>query len=184
MTNKILCLDLGSGPIPYCLPNISNAEIVGIDINFKNNHVIKRDLFLKNIPFKDSTFDIVTAMDFLEHVPRLLAFKKKVIYPFINLMNEVYRVLKTNSKFVIQFPYSDNLNDFYLDPTHVNPLSEDTLSLYFCKDDTRSISDPWAKALGYGFNGCFEFTNIVTDTYGTVFNNNILKKVVTLTKIA
>lgn len=184
MNIKIKCLDLGSGPVPYVLPNLTNATVFGIDINHKNEHVIQRDLFLKSIPFTDSTFDIVSAIDFLEHVPRILTYKKKIVYPFVNLMNEVHRVLKVNGKFIIQFPYTNNFYDFYKDPTHVNPLSEDTFLLYFCKDFNRTIVDPWAKVLGYGFNGCFEYTGVINDTYGTVFDTPIIKKIVTLTKIA
>ena len=96
-------LDLGSGEFPR---NPFNAEeLFGVDIvKFKSKNVLQSDLVINPIPFSDSSFDYVTAYDFLEHIPRLLYYKKKRVQPFIELMNEVWRVLKPGGTCCILAP--------------------------------------------------------------------------------
>ena len=49
---------------------------------------------LTGMPFPDQFFDFVTAHDFLEHIPRLIYSPARRL-PFVELMNEIWRVLKT-----------------------------------------------------------------------------------------
>ena len=58
------------------------------------------NLALEPIPFEDNYFDCVSAFDFIEHIPRQLLSvdTKKTRLPFIELMNEIWRVLKPNGK--------------------------------------------------------------------------------------
>jgi SAM-dependent methyltransferase len=140
-------LDLGCGQNPR---NPFNAdEVFGVDIvkSYQKN-IFLADLVIEKIPFPDSTFDFVTAYDFIEHIPRLLYYKKKRTQPFIQLMNEVWRVLKPNGIFKAHTPAFPKQESF-VDPTHVNFITEQTVN-YFCGGEYTNLSK------SYGFDGMFE----------------------------
>ena len=141
-------LDLGCGRRPK---NHFNADIVcGIDVRDDvANNIIKADLIIEPIPFPDNYFDFVTAHDFLEHIPRLLYCPNRRL-PFVELMSEIYRVLKPNGFFFSQTPAFPH-GQAFCDPTHVNIITEQTFPLYF--DDNNN----WAVI--YGFVGAFKITN-------------------------
>ena len=90
-------LDLGCGEYPK---NPFNAEnLFGVDIVSSSNINIRRaDLVIEKIPFKDSSFDYFTAYNLLEHIPRLTYYKNKRIQPFIEIMNEIWRMLKNERR--------------------------------------------------------------------------------------
>ena len=137
-------LDIGSGPSPR---NPFNAKLVfGADIreNLSNN-VLYADFSKGLLPFDDNAFDYVTAYDVLEHIQRVSSDGDKTIFPFILLMNEVFRILKPGGVFFSLtpcYPY----NEAFQDPTHVNIMTEDTIETYFC-------GSAWARI--YGYNGSF-----------------------------
>ena len=141
-------LDIGSGLLPK---NPYNAdEVYGIDIqDNKNNdpNNCKVNLFTNKIPFDDNFFDSLSAYDFLEHIPRVrIKDDGETNFPFIDLMNEVYRVLKTNGKFYAVTPFYPKPEAFQ-DPTHINIITKKTHE-YFCG------SDCYGKY--YGFKGNFK----------------------------
>lgn len=138
-------LDLGCGLTPR---NSFHAErTYGIDIRDNSSKDIKcADLTVEPIPFQDNSFDYITAFDFLEHVPRIIYAPHRQ-FPFVELMNEIWRTLKPNGYFLSYtpiYPYSEAFRD----PTHVNILTHETMSLYF--DDRNQF------AKMYGFNGSFK----------------------------
>jgi len=137
-------LDLGCGSNPR---NIFNAQVVyGIDVREDlDRNIVKADLVLDKIPFMDNFFDCVTAHDFLEHIPRLIYSPDRRL-PFIDLMSEIWRVLKPNGKFYSSTPAFPHAAAFW-DPTHVNFITEQTFPLYF-----DSVNN-WAST--YGFKGGF-----------------------------
>ena len=141
-------LDLGCGPKPK---NFFNANIVyGIDVREDLElNIIKADLAIENIPFPDSFFEYVTAHDFIEHIPRILYLPQRKA-PFVDLMSEIWRVLKTGGQFLSFTPAFPQAAAFW-DPTHVNIITEQTFPLYF---DNENI---WAKP--YGFKGSFKILN-------------------------
>lgn len=138
-------LDLGCGPNPK---NTFNAvEVYGVDIRADlDKNIRQADLAIDPIPFESSYFDYVTAHDFLEHVPRI-AYVPHRRNCFVEVMNEIYRVLKEGGLFLSFTPAYPKAEAFR-DPTHVNIIAEDTFSLYF---DTQYR---WATM--YGFTGAFE----------------------------
>lgn len=141
-------LDLGCGNNPK---NPFNAEeLYGIDIaNSKNTKYFKTvDLNINPIPFPDNHFDYVTAFDFIEHIPRIIYVDGKIRNCFVEVMNEIWRVLKPGGTFLACTPYIDHPEAAFSDPTHVNFITKKTVD-YFTKD---------ADSLGrlYGFNGNFK----------------------------
>lgn len=137
-------LDLGCGSFPKNL--FGAAEVYGIDIREDlSKNIIKADLILEKIPFDNEVFDYVTAHDFLEHIPRLIYAPDRK-NPFIDLMNEVWRILKPGDKFLSVTPAYPHAAAFQ-DPTHVNIITEKTFTKYF---DDQYI---WARM--YGFVGSF-----------------------------
>jgi len=142
MTNS---LDLGCGLKPK---NFFNADSVfGIDIRDDLEvGVHKADLVIESIPFSDNSFDFVTAHDFLEHIPRVI-YSPMRRNSFIEVMNEIWRVLKVGGKFLSVTPAYPHAEAFR-DPTHVNIITEETFTLYF--------DNKFCLAKMYGFKGCFE----------------------------
>lgn len=138
-------LDIGSGPNPK--NPFSAVSIRGVDIRENAEHgVVYGDLLHAPLPFEDATFEYVTAHDLLEHIPRVVSGDGETKFPFINLMNEIFRVLKPGGvMFSIQPVFPSKMA--FQDPTHVNIMSEDTLELYFCEA-------AWARI--YGFAGSFD----------------------------
>jgi SAM-dependent methyltransferase len=134
-------LDLGCGETirnPY-----QALQVIGLDIQ-------DADLAIEPIPHPDDYFDFVTAYDFLEHIPRLLYVPQRR-YPFVELMSEVWRVMKVGGKFLSSTPAFPHAPAFQ-DPTHVNIITPLTFAEYF--DDEKT----WAKM--YGFKGKFYINNM------------------------
>lgn len=144
-TRQAVALDIGSGPEPK---NPFNAGTVyGADLREnKSKGVVYADLSSGCLPFENEVFDYITAYDVLEHIQRVSVVGGDTTFPFIHLMNEIFRVLKPEGLFFnIQpcFP----AKEAFQDPTHVNIMTEDTLYQYFC-------SPAWARI--YGYDGSFE----------------------------
>ena len=141
----ISALDVGSGPKPR---NPFGAHSVyGVDIrSFDVNPNVKKCILGKeSIPFEDNLFNAITAYDVLEHIPRVANEKNMVVFPFVMLMNEIWRVMKVGGLFYSETPCFP-MKEAFQDPTHVNIMTEDTLRLYFSES-------AWARI--YGFVGSF-----------------------------
>lgn len=144
-----LSLDLGCGSKPRNPFNAS--ELYGCDAFVAEgfqDHIKQTNLAIDEIPFNSDMFDFCTAFDFIEHVPRVLYVDGKMINPFVQLMNKIFRVLKNGGIFMSVTPAFPSLQVFQ-DPTHNNVITEDTFPIYF------TGSDAQAEVLGYGFNGRF-----------------------------
>lgn len=148
MTTRHLDLGCGSSPRnPY-----GQTESHGVDIapvgHDAGEFFRSANLSLAPIPHPDSSFDSISAFDFLEHVPRVLptADGTATRFPFIELMNEVSRVLKPGGRFYAVTPAFPHPTAFH-DPTHVNIITFGTWE-YFCGGN--------ALARMYGFTGQFE----------------------------
>ena len=143
-------LDLGCGPVPR--NPYGRDEAHGIDIALPEGldpaRFRRANLAVEAIPHADSSFDSVSAFDFLEHVPRVLptADGRGTRFPFVELMGEVHRVLRPGGRFYAVTPGYPRPEAFH-DPTHVNPITTGTAD-YFC--------GPEPGARMYGFRGRFD----------------------------
>jgi len=139
-------LDLGCGPNPQNL--FLATEVLGVDLNNFNNPNIKiADLAIEPIPFEDNLFDFVTGFDFLEHIPRVLYLGKERRQPFIDIMSEVWRVLRPGGETFFATPAFPHPEAFQ-DPQHVNILTTETIQ-YFAGYHLSLTKS-------YGFKGNFE----------------------------
>ena len=151
--DETYALDLGCGEYPK---NPFKAKhLYGIDVrDDTKNKITKADLVIQPIPFIDNFFDYVTAHDFIEHIPRLM-YSPNRRYPFVELMSEIWRVLKVGGKFYSKTPAFPHAAAFW-DPRHVNIITEQTFPFYF--DNERM----WAKEV-YGFKGQFKIESQTWD---------------------
>ena len=149
-------LDIGCGATPRNPYELD--ELFGVDIAPPTgaDHVRKANLALHPIPFPDSHFNAVSAYDFLEHVPRVLpaADYLSTRLPFVELMNEVWRVLLPGGLFYASTPVYPHSATF-VDPTHVNALTSDS-HIYF--------TQPLRLAAMYGFVGDFKARSVHLST--------------------
>lgn len=157
-------LDIGCGPTPK---NPFNAdEVYGVDVREDlDNNIRCADLAIEPIPFEDDYFNYVSAHDFLEHVPRV-AYVPHRRNCFVEVMNEVYRVLKEGGLFLSFTPAYPKAEAFR-DPTHVNIITEETFPVYF------DWQYRWAAM--YGFKGAFQ---IVMQEWRGPHLLTVMKKVI------
>ncbi len=142
-------LDLGCGKRPrnpYRRKRLCGVDIRAVgsseDFEFRAANVT-----LDPIPYGDDEFGSISAFDFVEHVPRILTTPdgRATVFPFIRLMNEVWRVLAPGGRFYALTPAYPHPEAFQ-DPTHVNIITDRTHE-YFCGDN------PLGRM--YGFHGSF-----------------------------
>jgi len=141
-------LDLGCGKFPrnpYARGTLAGVDIRPLQASDTFDYRIA-NLSLQPIPWADDSFGSVSAFDFIEHVPRVLADGDAgTRFPFIEVMNEVWRVLAPGGLFYALTPAYPHAAAF-TDPTHVNIITADTHA-YFCGEA------PLARM--YGFCGRF-----------------------------
>jgi SAM-dependent methyltransferase len=151
LNSTSVSVDLGCGRFPR--NPLGAGRLIGIDIvdatpgpkneEFEYVQVSPGD----PIRLESSSVECVSAFDFLEHVPRFdRNAKGDALNPFIEIMNEVHRILKPGGLFIALTPCFPSPAAFG-DPTHINFISEGTYE-YFAKHN-------FAKTLGYGFIGEF-----------------------------
>ncbi len=143
-------LDLGCGPCPrnpYGCDEVHAVDLKAPD-GMEARLFRQANLSLEPIPHPDSSFDSISAFDFLEHVPRVLgtADGRGTRFPFVELMNQIHRVLKPAGRLYALTPAFPRPEAF-ADPTHVNIITEQTWR-YFCG------AEPMGRM--YGFAGQFE----------------------------
>ena len=142
-----ISLDLGCGTNPR---NPFNAEkLIGLDMMPVAD--LQCDVVWEAIPLEDNAVDYVTAFDFLEHIPRIVYHEKKARFAFVELMNEIWRVLKPGGTFFSHTPCYP-FGAAFQDPTHVNYVTPETFAEYF---DCNKI---WARR--YGFKGQFNIAQM------------------------
>ena len=137
--------DLGCGARPR--NPFEATALFGVDLaKVSLENVVRADLAVEPIPFRDEEFDAISAFDFIEHIPRVSIATGKTAFPFIDLMSEIYRVLRPGGYFYSVTPYFP-AKEAFQDPTHVNYITEYTFAKYF---SGRNL------AAEYGFRGRFE----------------------------
>ena len=99
---------------------------INLDFNEGGGVDVVHDLNILPLPFEDEKFDYVLCQDILEHVD------------FIPLIDDIYRILKTNGNLRIRVPHFISKVNFE-DPTHKHLFSVRTFD-YFIKNDIFTYS--------------------------------------------
>jgi SAM-dependent methyltransferase len=142
-------LDLGCGKFPR--NPYRRSQLAGVDLRplakAEGFELRCANLAIDPIPWPDHVFGSVSAFDFIEHMPRVLptADGRGTRAPFIELMNEIWRVLAPGGRLYALTPAYPAAMAFQ-DPTHVNIITERTHE-YFC--------GPNPLGRMYGFDGAF-----------------------------
>lgn len=137
-------LDLGCGTHPR---NPFGAdELLGVDLRDDLGAAVRKaDLAARPIPYGDDSFEYVTAFDLLGYIPRTadLPHRRR---PFVELMNEIHRVLKPGGHFLAMTPAHPQAA-LPGDAAQVNLLTEETF--------LRCFDDVHRRASVDGFTGAF-----------------------------
>ncbi|WP_320677271.1 class I SAM-dependent methyltransferase [Prochlorococcus sp. MIT 1300] len=160
-----ISVDLGCGSTirnPY-----EADKVIGIDIHAYPG-VMACNLFCEPIPLPDQSVDFVTAIDFIEHLPRTPIYEPNhVENPFIFCMNQISRVLKTGGTFMHKTPAYPKPEAF-MDPTHTNIITEKTI-IYFAKIPTEAYEDSYSFireiSSGYGIQTRFVLKSSKWENY-------------------
>ena len=148
-------LDLGCGARPR--NPYQRKHLYGVDFQASapgaQVEIAAANLSIAPIPFPTGHFGSVSAYDFLEHVPRILPTTDGLgtRFPFIELMDEIWRVLSPGGLLYAVTPAYPHPTAFQ-DPTHVNVLTDETHH-YF--------TQPRLLGRMYGFHGTFELVRQV-----------------------
>lgn len=129
--NQVI-LDVGVG-LGELLSEIKGCRRFGVDLSIDYLKIARsKDIeavmcLAEELPYHDSVFDVVVAVDVLEHVLDLSAVTKSIS-----------RVLKTGGYLLVRVPYEEDLSP-YKDPTlpyeyvHLRSFSEPELLFHFEK---------------------------------------------------
>lgn len=127
-------LDIGCGAS-------KQQGFVGMDIQAMPGVDIVHDFLSFPWPLPDECCLLAMASHVVEHVPPVVWSQDHgTQWPFIMFMNEVWRVLKYDAKFIAALPYAGTPR-YWQDPTHINPVTEVT----WCYFDP--IAPNWGRTL-------------------------------------
>lgn len=114
---------------------------VGMDIIKNSTADVIHDASAIPWPFEDSSFKIVFANHFVEHIDDLLAF-----------FNEVHRILEPNGRLIMQVPYFRWV-DAYTDPTHRHFFTSQSLDYVIAgtKLSEYSYTSKQFKSIGFWY---------------------------------
>jgi len=146
---KILDVGCGRGEWLELLSENGYTQSTGIDLNRvmvakakqNNRNVIEADVvdYLKSL--KEDTLSVITGFHIIEHLP---------FEVLMSVFQESFRVLKKQGMIIFETPNPRNIlvgsSDFYLDPTHKNPIHPMTLKFLveqtgFSKVDSMILKD-------------------------------------------
>lgn len=115
-------LDIGCGAA-------KQPGFVGMDIQALPGVDVVHDWNVHPWPFPDGCALRAIASHVIEHVPPVAVTENGTRFPFMEFMDEVWRVLKPGGEFAIACPHGAGPL-FLQDPTHCNAINETTWAYF------------------------------------------------------
>jgi len=106
-----------------CGANKQGPTWTGIDIQPLPGVDIVHDVNVHPWPLPDDCVLMAVASHVIEHIPACIIDGGKTRFPFIEFMDEVWRVMKPDGEFAMVYPHG-NSQGFLQDPTHVHAINE------------------------------------------------------------
>lgn len=124
--------------------NHKDLGYVGMDIQALAGVDIVHDLNVLPWPVESGSVEAAKAWHIVEHIPPVCVTERGTRRPFLEFMNECWRVLQVGARLDIETPYGSS-EGFLNDPTHCNPCNEVTFE-HFDPDYRRYLTyrpRPW-----------------------------------------
>lgn len=116
-------LDVGCGAA-------KQEGFVGMDVRELPGVEIVHDVNVIPWPLPDECVLVAICSHLVEHIPPVvLAPDGSTRFPFMEFMDEFWRVMKPGGKLAISHPHGSS-QGFLMDPTHVNPCNEATWAYF------------------------------------------------------
>ena len=123
--SKTARLDIGCG-------EAKQDGFIGMDKRNVKGVDILHDVETIPYPIKAETFSAILASHIVEHIKPWL---------FIDVMNELWRILKPKGRLMIATPYAGSFG-YWQDPTHCNPCNEATWTYFDSRHPLYGIYKP------------------------------------------
>lgn len=145
MTDSITALLAESAGIRLDIGCGANKQegFVGLDMQPLEGVDIVWDVNLHPWPLPDGCALVAMCSHLVEHIPPCIVTAEGTRWPFLEFMDEVWRILRPGGEFAISCPHGFS-SGFLQDPTHCNPINEATWA-YFDPEEPRT------QGLLYGF---------------------------------
>lgn len=111
-------LDIGCG-------RHKDPDWIGMDIQALPGVDLVHDLNMHPWPVESGSIDEAKAWHIVEHIPPVCVTVRGTRRPFIEFMDECWRVMRVGGRVDIETPHALNPM-FWADPTHCNPCTEVT----------------------------------------------------------
>jgi hypothetical protein len=113
-----------------CGANKQGPDWIGLDIQALPGVDIVHDLNRHPWPLPDECALTAIASHIAEHIPTVAwSDKRGTWYPFLEFMDEVWRVMKPDGQFAVVAPHGAS-EGYLQDPTHAHPFNQN-MWLYF-----------------------------------------------------
>lgn len=116
-------LDIGCGAQKH------GPDWVGMDLQPLPGVDIIHDFNVHPWPLPDESVITAIASHVLEHIPKVVIDGGKTRFPFIEFMDEVWRIMKPDGQFAIAVPHGASPG-FMQDPTHAAQINEATFAYF------------------------------------------------------
>lgn len=112
-----------------CGAHKQDPAFVGMDIQQFPGVDVVHDINIHPWPFEDESVLMAVASHIVEHIPPVAIGPNGTWFPFMEFMNEVWRILVPDGKLAIAAPHGMSAG-YLQDPTHCNALNEGTWAYF------------------------------------------------------